>query len=190
MATMFCVSQAIAGPLGLEMGQSLASISKLLSLKKDKDSQFLYSATTTPRPHTDFDQYLFLITPKHGLCKIIASSKIIRTNMFGEALQSKFEEIQSAVSGKYGKPETSDSLREGSLWSDDRYWMMGLVEKERVLAAVWSSNDTIKLPDSIDTIIVKTHALGMTSGYVSLVYYFNNSDDCADTVKKQKGSNL
>ena len=180
-------TSTMAGPLGLDMGMPYDSLNKSMKLKQVKP--FLYSTPSLPKGHSDFDDYRLLITPKHGLCKVIAWSKAIQTSVYGEGLRDKFEKIESAISQKYGQGKKYDFLRSGSIWNEQRDWMMGLRKNERRLAEFWTS-DTTELPDNIHVIALKAHAAGTETGLIELVYQFKNSDECIDWIKAQENSSL
>ena len=131
LAAIVFSSPSIAGPFGLGMGQSLDELSKQMSLKKTKE--FLFTASTAPRPHPDLQIYQLIVTPQHGLCKVGAVSRTFNTNVYGTAFLAKFDEIESALSEKYGKSDRQDFLRSGSIWNEPKDWMMGLRKQERVL---------------------------------------------------------
>src|SRR5262245_29880740 len=79
-ALVLLSTSALAGPLGLEMGQPLGALSKQMPLMKERE--FVYSTKTTPRPHPDFESYNLVLTPEHGLCKIGAISKTFTTSVY------------------------------------------------------------------------------------------------------------
>jgi len=182
-----CTS-AVAGPLGLEMGQSLDTLNKQMTLKKERD--YVYSTKTTPRPHPDFEAYQLILTPEHGLCKVGAISKTFTTSVYGEGIRNKFNELESALSEKYGASDRNDFLKSGSIWDDARDWMMALRKDERVLVSFWHSSDTQKLPDNVASIQLEAKALNTNSGWISLQYEFLSASDCFDAMKKKRGSNL
>ncbi|WP_157353556.1 hypothetical protein [Aromatoleum toluclasticum] len=178
---------AIAGPLGLDMGMSYDILSKNIKLKQVKP--FLYSTPSLQKDHSDFDDYQLLITPKHGLCKVVAWSKAIPTSVYGEGLKDKFEKIETAISQKYGQGKKFDLLRSGSIWNEQRDWMMGLRKNERTLAEFWT-DDSSELPDNIHIIALKAHAAGTETGLIELGYEFKNSSECIDWIKSQENSSL
>lgn len=180
-------TNAIAGPLGLDMGMSYEDLLKSVKLKQVKP--FLYSTASLPKGHSDFNDYRLLITPKHGLCKVIAWSKPIPTNVYGDGLRDKFEKLESAVSQKYGSGKKYDFLRSGSIWNESRDWMMGLQKDERTLTAYWT-NDMSELPDNINAIALTAHALHTEVGLIELGYEFKNSSECIDWMKSQENSSL
>ena len=170
------------------MGQSLDALSKQMTLKKERD--FVYSTKTTPRPHSDFEAYNLIVTPEHGLCKVGAISKTFATSVYGEGLKSKFDELESVLSEKYGKSDRNDFLKSGSIWSEAKDWMMALKRGERVLVSFWPSSDAQKLPDNVAIIQLEAKALSTNGGWISLQYEFLSASDCIDAMKKKRGSSL
>jgi hypothetical protein len=180
-------TSAIAGPLGLDMGMSYGILSKSIKLKQVKP--FIYSTPSLPKGHSDFEMYQLVITPKHGLCKVIALSKDVSTSVYGEGLKDKHEKLETAVSQKYGHAKRYDFLQSGSIWNESRDWMMGLLKNERTLAAYWT-DEASELPDNIHAIALKAHALRTEIGYIELGYEFKNSDECIDWIRSQENSSL
>ncbi len=187
-AVLFSVSiAATAGPFGLDMGTPLSELNKQMKLKPEKPA--LYSTPSVPKTHPDFDDYRLVVTPVHGLCKIIAWSKVISTSVYGTELVSKFSDVERALTTKYGNPKRYDFLRSGSMWNEQRDWMMGLHKKERTLASYWT-NEGRELPDSIQAIELDAIAIGGGEAMVKLSYEFKNSDQCVDWIKSRKDSAL
>lgn len=178
---------SIAGPFGLEMGSSLTDLKKQIPLKPENTG--LYTTQSVPTPHPDFQSYNLIISPNHGLCKIIALSKNISTSIYGSELINKFSNIESALTNKYGTPQKFDHLRHGSLWKEPRDWMMGLLKRERTLSSFWS-NDKQTLPDHLQAISIEARAASTELAGLILTYEFTNTDQCLDWIKSQKNSGL
>lgn len=175
---------AYAGPFGLTMGASLAELNKQIKLKPE--SLAVYSAPSLPNPHPDFDDYRLVITPDHGLCKVIAWSRLIETSVYGTQAASKFTSIEEALTTKYGNPKRLDFLMSGSIWNEQRDWMMGLLKKERTLMSYWTNKEH-ELPDKVSTVMLETIALDKERALVHLIYEFKNSSQCTNWIKSQKG---
>ncbi len=176
-----------AGPFGLDMGTPLAELNKLMKLKLEKTA--LYSTPSVPKPHPDFDDYRLVVTPNHGLCKVIAWSRIISTSVYGTELVNKFSDVESALNAKYGASKRYDFLRSGSIWNEPRDWTMGLLKKERTLTSYWT-NEAHELPENVETIELQAMAIGTEQAMIRLGYEFKNSSQCIDWIKSQKDSSL
>lgn len=175
------------GPFGLEMGISLAELSKQMKLNLKESN--VYTTMSVPKSHKDFDNYQLIITPAHGLCKVIAFSLPIRTSVYGTELVSKFTSIEEVLSAKYGTPERFDFSNSGSIWNESRDWMMGLVKKERSLMTFWL-NTKLELPNNISTIKLDAVAANTELAMVILTYEFINVNQCINWIKSQDNSAL
>lgn len=181
---------AVAGPLGLNKGMTLAELNKQGSFAP-ANQPFMYRAKTLANGHPDFEDYTIVLTPEHGLCKIVASGKNIDSSPYGTELEGKFKELVSALTGKYGAPgKNFIGLGSGSIWNQPKDWMMGLLKKERSVAAFWIPPGNAHLPDSLQSIGVEAVALSGSTGYIRLAYEFDNADECMKTLKAKRNSSL
>jgi hypothetical protein len=176
------------GPFGLEMGTSLAELSKKMILKPE-ESMGMYTTSSVPNTHPDFDNYVLIITPSHGLCMVMAYSREIETSVFGIELIGKFTGIEEVISKKYGKPTRYDFLRDGSVWNESRDWTMGLLKKERVLRSVWKANGE-ELPDSVTRVELSPLVFSTEAAELMIKYEFKNTYECAGWIKSQSNSAL
>ncbi len=142
--------------------------------------------TTAPKPYAAFEAYSLVISPDKGVLKIVAVGKTIGTNGFGSELHDAFNEIRGAVTTTYGKPETYDYLKSGSIWGEPQEWMMGLLKKERTLVAYWTVKDT--KPNHITYIALEAAALSTEAGWLRLGYEFEGFSEYlgAKKAKAQK----
>ena len=170
-------SPSVAGPFGLQMGQSLADLRKHSEVTAG-ERQHIYSMKKAPVSHPDFPELDLIVTPSHGLCKIAAWTGNIKTSAYGTELQTVFTRVQGALSAKYGKAEkTYDFLRVGSIWKEPQDWMMGLLKKERIIGTFWISESEV-LPDNLKLIHLDVKALSTDTGEIGLIYEFTNANEC------------
>jgi hypothetical protein len=128
-----------AGPFGLEMGMMRAQIEALIPTGKLQDTgDGIYKTTRLPRMHDAFESFLLLIDDQHGLCKVTAIGKTINTSVYGDELRDAFNRLEADVARVYGRNRKYDFLKARSIWNERRDWMMGLLKKERILAAYWT----------------------------------------------------
>ncbi len=112
----------------------------------------------------------------------------LRLLTYGNEIQKNFQNLVTALTQKYGISDNNfDFLRYGSIWNEQKDWMMGLLKKERTLYTSW---DNKNLPDSLMSISVNTTALSTSKGWITLSYEFKNLDACFEVLKSQKNSNL
>jgi hypothetical protein len=179
---------AHAGPFALEKGMTLEQVRTQGDFQPSKTA-YWFDAPSMKNGHADFEKYSVLVTPTHGLCKIIATGRNITTSSFGSEVQEAHSRLREALTSKYGQPTNNyDFLKAGSIWRERNEWMMALVRKERVLATFWT--DKPRLPDSLQGIHLEARGLSTSTGYVILDYEFEGSNECVDMVRAQRNSNL
>jgi hypothetical protein len=185
-------AQEATGPFGLHRGMAKDEVVKLVGKDAVKKTEGILGQPpsraekvellTVPRPHAAFESFTLMFSAKDGLLKIIAYGKDIRTNGFGEAVRTSFDELRDAVSQTYGKPGKSiDFVRTGSIWHEPEDFMMGLLKEERNLAVMWDT----ALPNSIHAIVLEANALSRDKGYLTLTYEFQGWGEFVDEMKKK-----
>lgn len=190
LAASLCLLSAVAnaGQFGLERGESVEAIRAKVKLTETRP--YLFEAGALPNGHPAFDDYRLLITPPHGLCKIMAFTPAISSDAYGESVQSKFSNLYGALQSKYGSNRKFDFLRVGSIWREPRDWMMGLKNKERTLAAYWDREEKSELPDDLVGIVLEVFGIDSRTAMISLTYSFSNADECAEWARNQENSSL
>jgi hypothetical protein len=189
-ALILNLNVAFAGPFGLDKGMTLDNLKKQTELTPG-NQPFIYTAKNLLNGHPDFGQYLLVVTPDYGLCKVSASSKNISTDSSGIDLKEYHKQLNEALVAKYGSAsEIFDFLKAGSIWKEPHYWMMSLIKKDRALTTFWIPSKNTALPDALSTISLEALALNTNSGYVRLTYEFDNMSDCLKIVNAKKNSNL
>ncbi|WP_208947926.1 hypothetical protein [Paracidovorax avenae] len=183
------------GPFGLKMGltddQLKAAVPDIHAAAAN-----IFSTSSPPKPHDSFETYMLITSASTGLCKITAVGKTIQTSQFGDELRNAHKSLKAALTEKYGQPISDhDFLKHGSMWNESKYWMMGLLKKDRIVATFWERKTDknpkgADLPNDIDSIIVESSAEGTDAGHITLRYAFTNEDACVDAIKKEKNKAL
>ena len=183
------------GPFGLKMGltddQLKAAIPDIQAAATN-----IFSTSSPPKPHDSFETYMLITSASTGLCKITAVGKTIQTSQFGDELRNAHKNLKVALTERYGQPISDhDFLKHGSMWNESKYWMMGLLKKDRIVATFWERKTDknpkgADLPNDIDSIIVESSAEGTDAGHITLRYAFTNEDACVDAIKKEKNKAL
>ena len=170
-----------AGPFGLEMGMSKEQMKKELKmtfgngLRSTGIGRFLYKVKV-PKPHSDFGDYYIIVTPEHGLCKILAVNRMT-TNGYGSNVKIFYEELKKKIVRLYGRPSDEyDFLRAGSIWDEPRDWTMGLVKEERELKVLWLEVKK-KTGSKIEAIKIECFGINREIVNVHLDYEFLNFDE-------------
>jgi hypothetical protein len=179
-----------AGPFGFEKGMTAEQLTKLLgqnTLKPIPGNPGAWKATTAPKPHPAFEEYLLIISPKDGLLKVVAVGKDIQTGDSGAELQSAYADIVAGVTGKYGQPRDKlDGCNGGTGCDTSQMWMLSLLEKNRYLMTTWSPN-TIS---NVHTIGVEAVALKLNEGYVSCAFEFDGFHEYVEAQKEKQNDSF
>lgn len=176
-----------AGPFGLNFGESYAKLSKL-GLIRDRATQW-YAVRSVSSPHRDFDEYRVLISPKFGLCKIVAFANKIQSDVYGTRLREKYESLEEALSKKYGEGKKYDRLKVGSIWNEPRDFMMGLAKDERILSTFWTGVDSAT-HDGVTSVSLKADATSSSIGFIALSYESKDIHECLEAAKEESNSSL
>jgi hypothetical protein len=179
-------SSAIAGPFGLERGMSLKEIGG----KPKKVAHGKYKLTNVPKPYSAFEAYFVQVAPKAGLCWVKAIGKDVRTSSYGVELKNAFSVMEQKLEKAYGKHKTMDALLPGSIWDEPNDWMMGLIEMERVLGAIWEEGEGSKLPADLQTVGLIASPSARDKGYISIEYAFTNEASCEAELAAQEDDAL
>ena len=210
---VFAATPILAGPFGLTQGFSLDEVRKAGAFVA-ADSDFVYVSKSLALGTPDFENYSVLVTPKQGLCKIVAFSGDLYTDGYGRQLKTRFHALASALANKYGTPRVSldisktiDLSRSFGFWNlggigiDDGDWMDALLLRKRQLSAEWQGgsnsidpvamgHSAVGLPDSVGSIALEGRARSPSSAYLRLEYRFNNYGECMTELKAKRSANL
>jgi hypothetical protein len=177
---------ALAGPFGLAQGMTPAQIGVPLEALAAGH----YRASSAPKAHSAFEQYLFKIGPGTGLCMVTAIGKTIDTNIQGSQLRAAFIDLSERLGASYGPARKVDRLLPGSRLRKPQDWMLALDQKQRVLAAIWDRRSGATLPPDLNSIAINAAALGTEFGYIQVEYAFANEAQCDAEIKQGEDSVL
>ena len=207
------LTHVMAGPFGLSQGSALEEIKKSGAFVA-AESDYSYVAKSLANGTSDFDSYTVLVTPKQGLCSIVAFSGDLYTDGYGRQLKTRFHDLTGALESKYGTPrisldisKTIDFSKNFGFWNlggigiDDSGWMDALLLKKRQLSAQWQGSTGVVdpigrstseggLPDSLASIALEGRARSPSSAYVRLEYRFKNYGECITELKARRSQNL
>lgn len=168
------------GPFGIGMGAD----PRVLGGEPAGKPTF-YKIVSPPRPHPDFEYVVVQAAENVGVCWVKGAGRNFNSDDFGVQARSHVDEIEQAMETKYGKPKKNDFLMSGSLWTDGRYWMMGLAKGDRVYSYEW---DKAQLGSgaskNMDSIYVGAVALSSDTVYVAVEYAFKNKPQCENAAKR------
>ena len=112
-----------------------------------------------PMPHPDFEDYQVLASKSTGVCAILATTQTITNDAYGEGVRKLFFKLQMQIASSYGIWVTSDHLKAGALWKEDKEWVMALYQNEREYKSDWDILTHAKLKDHIQSISLFVRAL-------------------------------
>lgn len=171
------------GPFGFRQGMTRAQIEALVG-KLEVKAPGQFASARAPKSQREFESFMLILTPQHGLCKVTAIGVDIPMNSFGSQVQERFERVRTDLEAKYGSAKTYDHLRAGSIWDDPDDWAMGLLKEERTLVAFFNEPKV----DSVEIVSLQAKATSISTGYLTISYEFKNSDPCLDAVRKLQRS--
>ena len=183
-------AKVLAGPFGLEMGESLESIKKKGIKATSQDGGDGYELERLPKSSKKFYRYSGFILPENGLCQITAVTNIIDSSGYGNELRMEFNEIEDALIKKYGKNLKVDELRSGSILKKPVYWMMSLRDGERYFYSRWTKENGSNLPEEINIIDLEAKATRIDRGAVLVRYWSSNFDSCREENTERNTDNL
>jgi hypothetical protein len=176
-----------AGPFGFTMGMTLQELG---NPQPRAGNPGLYLVKTAPRPHSAFGSYLLRVSPVSGLCSVKGITDPFESDSFGIQVRSKFDDLKERLTGLYGSSTLSDTLIPGSVWKEPRYFMMGLLKKERVLIAVWNTKSGAVLNNNLRDVAIRAMASNTSSAFVFAEYNFSNYDSCAADINRTEDGAL
>lgn len=80
-------------------------------------------------------------------------SPSVENDAFGRLVRSLRQELEEQVSKRYGLGKSVDFLLPGSIWTDDRDYVMSITQNERKAGTIWE-RPSVNLPDDIEAIIL------------------------------------
>ncbi|MBB6224547.1 hypothetical protein [Rhizobium leguminosarum] len=181
---LISVSGALAGPFGLEKGMKQGALDIQAPMEAGA-----YLLKSVPKPHDDFQMYGVTLGEQAGVCRIVAMSAEIENDRYGLALREKFEKIRSQLAQNYGSSTLYDTLGNSALYDDNSDWTMALTKHERVYSAEWKMSNSAE-KSGIREIRLSLVGQSRDSGMVTLLYIFDNVDDCLREISSKGSSAL
>ena len=174
------------GPFGFTGGLSYEEIKKMVGEKNIEQTEDSYNLKVLPK---NIDGFMFGscdIDKEKGLVRVIIFINRTDVDNYGVILKGKFKEITNAINEKYGKPiKEYDFLRNGSIWNEDKDFMMGIVKKERVLSNYWAVSEN---ENKVTNIAMTALAQKPDSFLILLTYEFEGFKEYSKN--KEKNNNF
>lgn len=177
------------GPFGFAMGMTAQEVKAAVGSRPLHEEGTFMVFSGAPKPHSQLSNYMVLVSPQLGLCKVVGMSEVA-SNRFGHQIDEQVQLFVKALTGKYGEPTWSrDKVFDGSIWNDPEDYMMGLLEKDRVVSYIWES-DKRELPGDIRAIAVTAEGLSTDKANVTVGYEFTNMAKCVEESKQESDAAL
>ena len=173
---LFFSSPAFSGPFGTSEGMTKSDLGITSSTKEL--GLYRYQLTDLPKTSRLFESYVVKVTPQHGLCYIKAVGVTVSSSRYGEGVRTVFDRVNTALSKKYTSGNLQDFLRTGSIWDEPEDFMMGLKQKERILAGYYDEEEGSVMVENIEKAYLRALALSNDKGYVVVDYFFENHNAC------------
>lgn len=161
---------AYSGPFGLEMGQKIDDLKKLMDLKQDENNNGWYHTTTVPAPSPDFAEYVLSILPEDGLCNVAGMSGPIKTDDKGDQFVKKFSKLESQLIAKFGIPLLR-LVPAGANWGEN-------IHAGEEPISVWDIQDKSVSTSNISWVRLKADKISKDELVINLVYIFGVQKKC------------
>jgi hypothetical protein len=118
---------------GFTKGMTLKQVQAVAKVEKLPGYAWVYSTKKPPAPVGYFDHYVIAVSPKVGVCRVMASTEHVRKD--SPPIKNKIERITEAISAKYGPWSARVSRNEGEFVAVRRVEVL-LPRAEHTLPAV------------------------------------------------------
>lgn len=181
-ATIAAPAAAQSAPFGVRPGMSLRELGKRVPL--EPEGGHWYVSSTAPAPDAGFTEYRYLVTPRHGLCKVVAYAVGIPADPQGRAVQAKYEALSATVVERFGEPSKHDALRDSSTWRRPEDWMKALSLGDRLLASTWEP-DPGKPGAQVESIQIRALSDDPRVGHVFASYELRGAGKCYEWLEAE-----
>ena len=176
---------ASAQAFGLEPGTPMRNIEVVETL-----GDGVYTVSV-PQPNAAFESYMVVATAAHGVCKVVGIGRTLRADRSGSQVRSVYDDLQSAITAKYGQPSNDfDFLTANALWDGPNEWSASIRQNERTVATYWKRPETASLADNLSGIGLVVNAVNLNDTYVSLTYELSNWAECSAARRAVNNSGL
>jgi len=187
MAAPSVWSQTPVGTFGFRKGMTRAELEKL-SGPLQEEQPGVFTARRVPSPDAGFKRYGLVITPKTGLCGLLAGGYPIDVNGAGTEIQAAFASMRARLSREYGAtPRTIDRLGPGSGLTRPGDWSKALYKNERVLSALWRLGPN---PSGLRLVELTAGGLSESKALLWLNYTFDVPGGCVNELKELRRASL
>jgi hypothetical protein len=175
---------ARAEAFGLRMGDPIAKYGV-----KEVRSPTHALLLKVPNPHSEFEDYLVLHAPAHGICGVLGLGRDHASDASGADARASYDALKADLTAKYGAGESSERIAEGAIWAGEGEWATSL-QRERTHETVWAPEAGSRLPPGLRGVELAVKATGPSTTYLQLMYQFANHADCTRVTEAQDRKGL
>lgn len=169
-------------PFGIYKGTSIAEL-KAMGATNDPKYPGVYILNTVPKPDKAiYQMYSVIATPTQGACGVIGISKDATSDSLGNEVRAYYNTIRANTTTKYGLGKNLSSIKTGSAYSEDKYWLFAIYIGDRKEQYYWGPEVGTKLPAPLVSIGTEVIATSSTKGYSTLKFEFDNYDTCYNEI--------
>lgn len=173
-----------AQAFGVEMGTSLSELKDAVDIG---NGNYVISV---PRPHSEFESYVVVLSEATGVCMVRGIGKNHSNDRTGSGVRGAFKTIETALNSNYGEGKQSNWLQPRALWDGAHEWVMSIRQNERLFGTDWTTEGGAEFPEEILAITMQVRAISSDVSYIVLQYRFSNFEECDREIKAQDASGL
>lgn len=169
-------------PFGLRFGTSLADVrAELRATPFTSRFNGWFRLDAVPAPSGRFTSFQLFVSPKSGLCRIVAISPRIESGPEGTEAQRAFSAVRDSLDGEYGAHTLMENVVSNpqSIAADE--WMRSILLGERTLRAIWYQ-DSNQFPSELGGVSLKLAAPSSRAAELILNIDHKDHHRCLDEV--------
>jgi hypothetical protein len=163
--------KSASGPFGIAMGGPISQVDGWKKLERAG----LYSTSSPPNSHPDFEQVVVEAYPSTGVCMIRGIGKNNEGDGSGSAVKIQIGNLADALATKYGPYESVDLCSAGDIACQGEFWMMNLGNGGVLWGKKWEKKNQNMATAGIGSIFVTAAAQDINTSYA--VLEFSSSDE-------------
>jgi hypothetical protein len=188
-----CTGSALAGPFGLERGMSKQQVIAIIGQSAIIDQDVAFGeirVRTVPKPHSYFERYDLYFSPMVGLVRVEAIGRDIQSSGDGAAVKEQYNALRAALTEVYGTGEEMVNNPSDGMWTEEKYFLMAILKKERFCNTFWMFKGQVPRADYVTALDEELRATSADNGYVTVDYEFSGWEAFVDQVQAKQNSNL
>ncbi len=167
-------------PLGVRPGAELEEIMQFAVPDFAPEEGFTSQVPIARSPSPEFPFATVIFSKTSGACGMIAKSSPLDEAGDGRFSRRLFDKHRRAYDAAFGESRFINGPTPGSPFKTAQFWMEAMVAGEWVQAASWSKSDGARLPQGLRALGLWIRAESERVPVVTMLYEFDNIDDCLE----------